>query len=198
MRFRLVARESLITKEGLDKLREEIEYLSTEKRRDVAERIKEAREFGDIMENSEYDDAKNEQAMLEARIAGLEEKLRAAQVVSSKDLGTDIVRVGSVVHVKDEKLGKSVKYTIVGSAEAKPAEMKLSNESPVGKALLGHKRGETVEVPVARGPKRKLKNAKIDVGLWCPTSGSRRGARSSSVSAPRASSRSRTSTTGSS
>src|SRR6266571_4767940 len=135
-------RDVILTQEGLDKLKNELEYLSTEKRREVAERIKEAREFGDIMENSEYDDAKNEQAMLEARIAGLEEKLRAAQVVSSKDLGTDIVRVGS--------------------AEAKPAEMKLSNESPVGKALLGHKRGETVEVPVPRGPKRKLKITKID------------------------------------
>jgi transcription elongation factor GreA len=158
-------KDVILTPEGLEKLKQEIEFLSTEKRREVAGRIKEAREFGDISENSEYDDAKNEQAMLEARIAGLEEKLRAAQVVSSKDLGTDIVRVGSVVHVKDEKLGKSVKYTIVGSAEAKPAEMKLSNESPVGKALLGHKRGETVEVPVPRGPKRKLKITKIDVGV---------------------------------
>src|ERR671921_1396381 len=155
-------RDVLLTPEGLDKLKDEIEHLSTVKRREVAERIKEAREFGDIMENSEYDDAKNEQAMLEARIAGLEEKLRAAQVVSSKDLGTDIVRVGSVVHVKDEKLGKSVKYTIVGSAEANPAEMKLSNESPVGKALLGKKRGEIVSVPVPRGPQRKLKITKIE------------------------------------
>src|SRR5215211_4165658 len=158
-------KDVILTPAGLEKLKGELEYLSTDKRREVAARIKEAREFGDIMENSEYDDAKNEQAMLEAKIAGLEEKLRAAQVVSSKDLGTDIVRVGSVVHVKDEKTGKSVKYTIVGSAEAKPAEMKLSNESPVGKALLGHKRGETVEVPVPRGPKRKLKITKIDVGV---------------------------------
>src|SRR5204862_6779879 len=109
----------------------------------------------------EYDDAKNEKAMLEARIAGLEEKPRAAQVVSSKDLGTDIVRVGSVVHVKDEKLGKSAKYTIVGSAEAKPAEMKLSNESPVGKALLGHKRGEEVTFPTPKG-ERRLKITKIE------------------------------------
>ena len=160
-------RDVILTQEGLDKLKNELEYLSGDKRREVAERIKEAREFGDIMENSEYDDAKNEQAMLEARIAGLEEKLRAAQVVSSKDLGTDIVRVGSVVHVKDEKSGKSVKYKIVGSSEADPgaSPAKLSNESPVGKALLGHKRGETVEVPVPRGPKRKLKITKIDVGV---------------------------------
>ena len=86
----------------------------------MAERIKEAREFGDISENSEYDDAKNEQAMLEERIAQLQEKLRMATVIEPKDLSTDVVQVGSVVHVKDEKTGKSVKYTIVGSAEAKP------------------------------------------------------------------------------
>jgi len=158
-------REVILTKEGLDKLKEELEVLSTDKRREVAERIKEAREFGDIAENSEYDDAKNEQAMLEARIAGLEEKLRAAQVINASELDTDVVNVGSVVHVKDQATGKSVKYTIVGSAEAKPAELRLSNESPVGKALLGHKRGETVEVPVPRGPKRKLKITKIDVGV---------------------------------
>jgi transcription elongation factor GreA len=154
--------QELVTPEGLEKLQKDLLYLTDVRRREVADRIRQAREFGDISENSEYDDAKNEQAMLEARIAGLEEKLRAAQVVSSKDLGTDIVRVGSIVHVKDEKLGKSVKYTIVGSAEAKPAEMKLSNESPVGKALMGHKRGETVSVPVPRGPARKLKITKIE------------------------------------
>src|SRR6187402_612396 len=116
-------KDVILTPEGLEKLKQEIEYLSNDKRREVAERIKEAREFGDISENSEYDDAKNEQAMLEAKIAQIEEKLR----------------VGSTVHVKGEKTGKSVKYTIVGSAEANPADAKLSNESPVGKALLGHK-----------------------------------------------------------
>src|SRR5437763_14027618 len=129
-----------LTPEGLDKLKQEIEYLSTTKRREVAERIKEAREFGDISENSEYDDAKNEQAMLEARIATLEDKLRSASVIDASELSSDQVRVGSVVHVKDES-GKSNKYTIVGSAEANPTEMKLSNESPIGKALLGSKRG---------------------------------------------------------
>jgi transcription elongation factor GreA len=156
-------KDVILTREGLDKLKEELNYLSNDKRREVAERIKEAREFGDISENSEYDDAKNEQAMLEAKIAQIEEKLRAATVVDSSGLGTDEVRVGSTVHVKDEKTGKSVKYTIVGSAEANPSEGKLSNESPVGKALLGHKRGETVSVPVPRGPARKLKITKIDV-----------------------------------
>jgi transcription elongation factor GreA len=117
------------------------------------------------MENSEYDDAKNEQAMLEARIAQLEEKLRSASVIDSSDLSTDVVGVGSVVHVKDEKTGKSVKYTIVGSAESDPRENRLSNESPVGKALIGHKRNDQVEVPVPRGPKRKLKITKIEAGL---------------------------------
>ncbi len=158
-------KDVILTPEGLQKLKDELELLSTEKRREVAERIKEAREFGDISENSEYDDAKNEQAMLESRIAQLQEKLRMATVIEAKDLSTDVVQVGSVVHVKDEKTGKSVKYTIVGSAEAKPDEYKLSNESPVGRALLGHKRNDTVAVKVPRGPARKLKITKIDVGL---------------------------------
>ena len=131
----------------------------------MAERIKEAREFGDISENSEYDDAKNEQAMLEQRIAQLEERLRSAQVVDPKDISTDVVQVGSVVPVKDEKTGKSQKFTIVGSAEANPAESKLSNESPVGRALIGRKRNDVVSVQVPRGPARKLKITKIDVGL---------------------------------
>ena len=135
--------------------------LTTTRRREVAARIKEAREFGDISENAEYDDAKNEQAMLEARIASLEEKLRSATVIDQSDLGTDVVRVGSVVHVKDDG-GKSTKYTIVGSAEASPAEMKLSNESPVGKALLGRKRGDEVVIATPSG-ERQLKITKIDV-----------------------------------
>jgi len=158
-------KDVILTPEGLEKLNEELELLSTAKRREVAERIKEAREFGDISENSEYDDAKNEQAMLESRIAQLQDKLRMATVIDSRDLSTEEVQVGSVVHVKDEKTGKSVKYTIVGSAEANPEESKLSNESPVGRALIGHKRGDEVAVQVPRGPARKLKITKIDVGL---------------------------------
>jgi transcription elongation factor GreA len=156
-------KDVILTQEGLANLKAELDRLATTRRREVADRIKEAREFGDISENAEYDDAKNEQAMLEARIAQLEDKLRSASVIDSSELGTDEVRVGSTVHVKDEKTGKSVKYTIVGSAEADPSENKLSNESPVGKALLGHKRNETVEVAVPRGPKRKLKVTKIEV-----------------------------------
>ena len=156
-------RDVLLTPEGLDKLKDEIEHLSTVKRREVAERIKEAREFGDISENSEYDDAKNEQAMLEARIATLEDKLRSASVIDASELSADVVRVGSVVNVKDEGSGKSLQYTIVGSTEADPSQNRLSNESPVGKALLGRKKGDTVKVQLPNGKNRELKITKIDV-----------------------------------
>ena len=155
-------RETLLTPGGLADLKSKIDHLSTIRRREVADRIKEAREFGDIAENSEYDDAKNEQAMLEKQIADLEDKLRDARVIDEKAVTTDAVSVGVTVHVKDQKTDKSTKFRIVGSAEADPAEAKLSNESPVGKALMGHKRGETVSVPVPRGPARKLKITKIE------------------------------------
>jgi transcription elongation factor GreA len=160
-----MSKDVILTPEGLEKLKEELQELQTTRRREVAERIKEAREFGDISENSEYDDAKNEQAMLEQRIAVLEEKLRSAQIIDAKELSTETVQIGSVVHVKDEKTGKSQKFTIVGSAEANPAQSRLSNESPVGRALIGRRRNETVSVQVPRGPARKLKITKIDVGL---------------------------------
>src|SRR3977135_2035949 len=154
-------KDVILTPEGLANLKSELDHLSTIRRREVAARIKEAREFGDISENAEYNDAKNEQAMLESRIATLEDKLRSATVIDASDLGTDVVGVGSIVHVKDDG-GKSSKYTIVGSAEASPGDMKLSNESPVVKALPGHKRGEEVAITTPRG-QRKLKITKIDV-----------------------------------
>ncbi len=154
-------KDVILTPEGLSNLKAELDQLATNRRREVAGRIKEAREFGDISENAEYDDAKNEQAMLEARIAQLEEKLRSATVIDASNLTNDVVRVGSVVHVKDDG-GKSTKYTIVGSAEASPAEMKLSNESPVGKALIGHKRGDEVVFSTPRG-ERRLKITKIEI-----------------------------------
>jgi len=157
-----VARESLITPEGLEKLKAELEELQTVRRREVAERIKEAREFGDIAENSEYDDAKNEQAMLEQRIAQMEERVRRAIVVDKDQLDTGIVSVGVKVHVKDQKTGDSRKFQLVGSAEANPSEEKLSHESPIGKALMGRKRGEIVTVEVPRGGNRKLKITKIE------------------------------------
>jgi len=154
-------KDVILTPEGLANLKAELEYMSTVRRREVAARIKEAREFGDITENAEYDDAKNEQAMLEARIAQLEDKLRSATVIDATELDTDVVRVGTTVHVVDGN-GKRLKYTIVGSAEAKPAELKLSNESPVGKALVGHKKGEEVVFSTPKG-ERKLKISKIEV-----------------------------------
>ena len=157
-------KDVILTPEGLEKLKEEIEHLSTVKRREVAERIKEAREFGDISENSEYDDAKNEQMMLEARIATLEEKLRSATVIDSSELDTDVVRVGVTVNVKDAD-GKSDVYMIVGSTEADPnvKPKRLSNESPVGKALLGHKKGDAVNVTLPSGKTKQLKITKIAV-----------------------------------
>jgi transcription elongation factor GreA len=157
-----MARETVLTQDGFEKLKSEIEHLRTTKRREIAERIKEAREFGDISENAEYDHAKNEQAMLEARIAQLEDKLRGATVIDERAIDTGVVSIGSKVRVKDQKSGQSVLYQIVGSAEADPAENKLSNESPVGSALLGKKRGDLVSVAVPRGPARKLKITKIE------------------------------------
>ena len=115
-------RETVLTPQGLEDLKAKIEHLRGERRREVAQRIKEAREFGDISENSEYDDAKNEQAMLEKQISDLEEKLRSARVIDEKDVDTDVVGVGVTVHVKDQKTDKSTKFKIVGSAEADPAE----------------------------------------------------------------------------
>jgi transcription elongation factor GreA len=157
-----MTKDTILTQEGYDKLKTEIDDLSGRGRREVADRIKEAREFGDISENAEYDAAKNEQAMLEARIATLEDKLRNASIVDEKHLENDVVQVGTTVHLKDQKTSKSVKYKIVGSSEADPLGGKLSNESPIGKALIGKKRNEIVKVPVPRGPRRQLKITKIE------------------------------------
>ncbi len=144
-------KDVILTREGFTKLRKEIEELSTTRRREVAERIKIAREFGDIAENAEYDAAKNEQAMLEARIAKLEERLASARVIEKREISKDVVSVGSTVRLRDVDAKQTVEYRIVGSAEANPAELKLSNESPVGRAIIGHKKGETIEVTTPRG-----------------------------------------------
>jgi transcription elongation factor GreA len=144
-------KEVILTPEGYEKLKQEIEHLQSNKRREVAERIRVAREFGDIAENAEYDDAKNEQAMLEHRIMQLEERLLSARVITKKEISKDVVSVGSHVRVKNMDAGKTVEYHIVGSAEANPTENKLSNESPVGKAIIGHKKGDVVEVTAPRG-----------------------------------------------
>jgi transcription elongation factor GreA len=149
-----VDKDVILTQDGYDKLKATIEELETTKRREVADRIREAREFGDISENSEYDDAKNEQALLESRIARLKEQLRAARVIDTSDIPKDVVSVGSKVKVKDLDDGSTDEYQIVGSAEADPSAKRLSNESPVGRAVLGHKKGDVVEVAVPAGALR--------------------------------------------
>jgi transcription elongation factor GreA len=145
----VVGRETLVTQAGYDKLKDELDELVNVKRAEVAERIKIAREYGDISENAEYDDAKNEQARIEARILQVEEKLRTAVIVSETD--TKTVGIGNVVTVVDKDSGDEEVYTIVGSTEADPLEGKVSHESPVGKALMGHKKGDVVEIPVPSG-----------------------------------------------
>jgi transcription elongation factor GreA len=147
----LVLKEVILTADGYKKLQQEIEVLRNDKRREVAERIRVAREFGDIAENAEYDDAKNEQAMLEHKIAQLEERLLSARVITKKEISKDSVSVGAHVRLRDMQANKTFEYHIVGSAEANPAENKLSNESPVGKAIIGHKKGDVVEVTAPRG-----------------------------------------------
>ncbi len=144
-------KEVILTAEGYEKLKDEIELLRTDKRRDIADRIRVARDFGDIAENAEYDDAKNEQAMLEHKIMLLEERLLHARIIDAGDVDTSVVSIGSRVRLKDMDANETVEYHIVGSAEANPAERKLSNESPVGRAIIGHKKGETVEVSAPRG-----------------------------------------------
>jgi transcription elongation factor GreA len=155
---RTPVKEVILTSEGYKKLQAEIEELSTVRRREVADRIRIAREFGDIAENAEYDSAKNDQAHLEARIATLEERLKNARVVTKREITaaqkSGEVSVGTKVKLRDMGSNKTVEYHIVGSAEADPAELKLSNESPVGKAIIGHKKGDVVEAPTPRGAKK--------------------------------------------
>ncbi len=146
-----MSKEVILTPEGFKKLQKELAFLQTDRRREIAERIKTAREFGDIAENAEYDDAKNEQALLEHRIATLEERLKAARVIEAAEVSSDVVSIGARVKLRDMDAGETVEYHIVGSAEANPAEHKLSNESPVGKAIIGRKKGEVVEVSAPRG-----------------------------------------------
>jgi len=143
--------EIVLTPDGYEKLKQEIDYLSGEKRREIADRIRIAREFGDISENAEYDDAKHEQALLERRISMLLERLRQARVLDASEVSADSVSIGTRVQLEDVDAGETIEYHIVGSAEADPAGHKLSNESPVGKAILGRKKGETVEVAAPRG-----------------------------------------------
>ena len=146
----MAERDVFLTLEGLKKLENELDELKTVKRREIADRIKQALAFGDISENSEYDQAKNEQGQLEERIAKLEMILRNAKLIDDEDISTDMVSIGSKVVVKDLEYDEDMEYTIVGS-EADPYEGKISNESPVGRALLGKKKEDVVEVHVPDG-----------------------------------------------
>ena len=145
------AKKFLMTYEGVKKLEDELEFLKTVKRKEITEKIKVALGYGDLSENSEYDEAKNDQAFTEGRILQLENMLRNAQVVDEEDLPKDVVAVGTTVKVKDYEFDEEVEYFIVGSAEADPMNFKISNESPVGAALIGKKVGEEVDVVVPGG-----------------------------------------------
>lgn len=144
-------REVFLTAEGLEKLEEELDEAKAVKRKEIAGRIKVALDFGDISENSEYDQAKNEQAQLEERIAKLEMMLRNAVLIDKNEVSTDMVGIGSRVFVKDLEYEEEMEFIIVGSAEANPHEGRISNESPVGSALLGNKSGDIVDVMVPDG-----------------------------------------------
>lgn len=147
--------QTLVTKEGLKKLKEELEHLKTVRRAELAQRLKEAISYGDLSENSEYEEAKNEQAFVEGRILELEQKIKHAKIISEKKVdlrrGKDI-DIGTTVTVKNRTEGEDPEtYIIVGSTEADPLEHKISNESPIGRALLGKKKGDLVEVPTPAG-----------------------------------------------
>ena len=144
-------KEVILTQEGYDKIEKELEFLRTEKRTEIAERIKVALGFGDLSENSEYDEAKNAQAENEGKIAELENKIRYAKIIDESEIDTKTVQVGNIVKVYDEDFDEEVTYTIVGSTEVDLAQNKISNESPVGAALLGKKKNDTVEVKTPAG-----------------------------------------------
>jgi transcription elongation factor GreA len=157
----MAGKEVILTYEGLKKLEEELELLRGTKRMEIKERIKVALSFGDISENSEYDEAKNEQAYVEGRIAQLENMLKNAKVIDEEDVSTDKVTIGSKVRLLDMDYNDEIVYTIVGSTEADPSKFKISNESPVGSALMQKKKGNTVEVAVPDGV-LKFKILKIE------------------------------------
>lgn len=140
-----------VTKEGLEKLNSELDYLKNVKRIEVKEALRIARGFGDLSENSEYDEAKDEQAKVESRISELEEMLKTAVVISEDQIRTDVVNVGTTVRIYNEKWDEEVEYTIVGSTEASPLQNKISDQSPIGKAIIGHGAGETVVVDTPAG-----------------------------------------------
>ncbi|MFD2657285.1 MULTISPECIES: transcription elongation factor GreA [Gracilibacillus] len=144
-------KEFYMTEDGLKKLEEELEYLKTERRQEVVERIKIARDFGDLSENSEYDAAKDEQAFVESRIVQVENMIRNAVIIKDEDVNPDVVSLGRTITFQELPDGEEESYTIVGSAEADPFEGKISNDSPIAKSLLGHSIGEEVVVPTPAG-----------------------------------------------
>ena len=144
-------KEVILTQEGYDRLEEELNYLRTEKRSEIAERIKVALGFGDLSENSEYDEAKTAQAENEVKIAELEDKIRHAKIIDEKEIDTETVQIGNIVKVLDMEFDEKIEYTIVGSTEVNLAENKISNESPLGEALLGAKKNQVVEVKAPAG-----------------------------------------------
>ncbi|WP_054695028.1 transcription elongation factor GreA [Syntrophomonas palmitatica] len=154
-------KEVILTKEGLQKLEAELEHLKSVRREEVAERIKQAIAFGDISENSEYEDAKNEQAFIEGRIMVLEKTLKKARLMEDDDIRTDVVSLGSRVTLKEMKSGREVTLLLVSSAESKLKDGKISDESPVGRAILGKKVKSTVEVEAPVG-KIKYKILKVE------------------------------------
>ena len=154
-------KEVVLTKEGLEKLENELEHLKSVKREEVAERIKQAIAFGDISENSEYEDAKNEQAFIEGRIMSLEKTLKNARLMEDNDIRTDVVSLGSKITLKEVKSGREVIVTIVSSVESKLKDGKISDESPVGRAVMGKKVKSTVEVEAPAG-KIKYKILKVE------------------------------------
>ena len=141
----------IVSKEGFEKLEKELDYLRTTKRAEIAEKIKVALSFGDLSENSEYDEAKNEQAIVEARIASIENMLKNVKIINEDELSTEIIHVGSKVKVRDIDFDDICEYKIVGSSEADPVNGRISDESPVGKGLIGHKVGEKVEIETPAG-----------------------------------------------
>lgn len=141
----------VLTYEGLKKMEDELQDLKVVRRKDVAEKIKEARGQGDLSENAEYDAAKEEQAEIEARIVTLEKMLRNAEVIDEEEISTGTVNIGNTIKIYDEEFEEEIIYTLVGSAEADPSNGKISNESPIGAALLGHKEGDVVEVDAPDG-----------------------------------------------
>lgn len=144
-------KESILTKEKIESLEKELEQLKLVKRKEIAERIKVALSYGDLSENSEYDEAKNEQAMIEARILQIEAMLKNVKILDVGELDTEVVNVGSKVHVLDVEFDEDETFHIVGSTEANPDAGKISDESPVGKGLLGHRVGDIVAIPVPNG-----------------------------------------------